>query len=357
MPKSGVELERLVQWIASTIYAGAKVTPNAEVPDVDSGQLREVDILIEQPGGLVPVRIIGEVRDRAGAQGSQWIEQVHGKMRSVRASAAFAVSSSGFSEPAVAKAKALNIQLYSLESAMGARWEHLVRPTKLDIISPAVSLDLALLDHRTQCSFVPDETSVRRWAPHGEPPFGPLDLREHPLAQDVAAMQARAISDTARARRGRGACQVTSFRHELLSGIARFRDTYGNARRVTNVLVTATVKNVVRAEPLELLVLRDPRADEARAQVFRAEVQVPEGHFRLEMLTEGVGGYFGAGSKVSFRLAAVDAQAADGFTGFEVALFESGRPRDDGSTPVTVHFTLKGQAVETGNTPSPTSRE
>jgi hypothetical protein len=64
---------------------GISVQRRARIPDVDSGQLREVDVLLEGTLGSAQLRVIVECRDRAAAADVTWIEQLATKRRSVGA--------------------------------------------------------------------------------------------------------------------------------------------------------------------------------------------------------------------------------------------------------------------------------
>jgi len=73
-------------------------------------QLREVDILIESRVGTSNISIILECRDRKSKQDTTWIEQLNSKLKDLKADKIIAVSSSGFSKPALEKAKRYGIE-------------------------------------------------------------------------------------------------------------------------------------------------------------------------------------------------------------------------------------------------------
>jgi hypothetical protein len=94
---------RIEEMLADDI---ASVEWDAHIPDPDNpSQLRQVDILIEREG----LRTLVECRHHAVPQDVTWIEELYGRRASLRADAAIAVSSSGFSEGALRKADALGI--------------------------------------------------------------------------------------------------------------------------------------------------------------------------------------------------------------------------------------------------------
>ena len=96
---------------------GATVTSPDRVIDKDTGQSREIDATIRYQVGTVPVLITIESRDRVAIQDVQWIEQLIAKRHSVGAAVTVAVSSNGFTGPAVKKAEAAGIQIRTLTEA------------------------------------------------------------------------------------------------------------------------------------------------------------------------------------------------------------------------------------------------
>ena len=86
--------------------SGAEVTWDDHIPDPDNpSQPRQIDITIRRDGKLTHV----ECRDHQSRQDVQWIEELIGRRASLRADAIIAVSSSGFTEGALRKAKQFGI--------------------------------------------------------------------------------------------------------------------------------------------------------------------------------------------------------------------------------------------------------
>ena len=65
---------------------------------------------------------IVEVRDRQTPIGSSYVEEIYGKKRSLLADAAFLVSKSGFTKPAIKKANQLGIRTLTYEEAQKGDW-------------------------------------------------------------------------------------------------------------------------------------------------------------------------------------------------------------------------------------------
>jgi|GEM_PF-1300326 len=103
--------EKLVALIETHLGPkGATVTSPDYIPDKITGQSREVDASIRYVSGSVPILITVECRDRTGEEDVTWIEQLISKRESIGASVTVAVSSSGFTQPALVKARLHNIE-------------------------------------------------------------------------------------------------------------------------------------------------------------------------------------------------------------------------------------------------------
>lgn len=112
------EFEKLVARIEQAMGpSGAKVKSPDRIPDRTTGELREVDASIRYQIGTCPVLITIECRNRNSVEDVRWIEQLAEKKRSVGAAMTIAVSSSGFSEPAVIKAAAAGVEIRTLTDA------------------------------------------------------------------------------------------------------------------------------------------------------------------------------------------------------------------------------------------------
>ena len=107
------EFEKLVARIERTLAPhGAVVKSPDRVPDRITGHLREVDASIRVPDGDSMRLIAVECRDhRRGCQDDRWIEQLVTKRDKIGASKIIAVSSSGFSDSAIATAEHFGIEL------------------------------------------------------------------------------------------------------------------------------------------------------------------------------------------------------------------------------------------------------
>ncbi len=97
--------ERLVARIEASIEEGNAVIKSPDqIEDLQTGEMREVDASIRKGVGSAAVLITVECRKRGKTQDVTWIEQLATKKRKIGAAMTIAVSSRGFSAPAVATA-------------------------------------------------------------------------------------------------------------------------------------------------------------------------------------------------------------------------------------------------------------
>lgn len=105
------EFEKLVALLESHLTSkGAIIKSPDYIDDRITGEKREVDISIRYMVGSTPILVTIECRNRASMQDTTWIEQLAQKRDDIRASATIAVSSRGFTKPAIEKAKFYNIE-------------------------------------------------------------------------------------------------------------------------------------------------------------------------------------------------------------------------------------------------------
>ena len=108
------ELERQVHRIHQLLEStGATVTLDERIPDPDNPtQLRQIDVSIRRGSHLTIV----ECRAHKDRQDVQWIEELLGRRMSLRADSVIAVSISGFTDGARAKATSKGVVLRNFSS-------------------------------------------------------------------------------------------------------------------------------------------------------------------------------------------------------------------------------------------------
>lgn len=113
----------IVQQLAGT---NAVVTPSKLVRDRRTGQLREVDIVIEAPvsGHYVVVGI--ECIEHGRPATVEWVDKMQGKHRDTEIDKLVLVSKSGFTATAAVSAHSLGFETFSLGEAEAEDWTHTV---------------------------------------------------------------------------------------------------------------------------------------------------------------------------------------------------------------------------------------
>ncbi|RZB31396.1 MAG: hypothetical protein AEth_00726 [Candidatus Argoarchaeum ethanivorans] len=126
MAKSGKNFENLVAKIEKAFAGPAEVKQNDYLLDFTTGKKRQVDITIRSKVAEYLILIIVECRDHKKPVGSGYIEEICTKRDCVRADKTVIVSSSGFSKPAIQKAKNFGITLLNIEDANNFPWQNLL---------------------------------------------------------------------------------------------------------------------------------------------------------------------------------------------------------------------------------------
>jgi hypothetical protein len=120
--KTGKEFEELIFHIQTCLAQQAKVEPNMQLPDKDTGQTRQIDILVSVSDGPYLWRTIVEVRDHIRPVGVEYVDAMNNKKTSVGANMAAIVSKSGFTKPASTKAQSLGIRAFTYKEAITSTW-------------------------------------------------------------------------------------------------------------------------------------------------------------------------------------------------------------------------------------------
>ena len=95
--------------------------------DKETGEEREVDILLKSKFGDYSVLLSIEVIDRSRRAGSGWVEEMSGKHKALPTDKLVLVSRSGFTKPALKKAKARGIETLTIEDACATDWNLAMR--------------------------------------------------------------------------------------------------------------------------------------------------------------------------------------------------------------------------------------
>jgi predicted Mrr-cat superfamily restriction endonuclease len=108
---SASDFEKLVaQMIRVLSEMSAQVSRDTRTSDPDTGGCRQIDVLVDDGG----YKTHFECRHHVKPQDVKWIEELMGRRLSLRADAMVGVSSSGFTGPALIKAKECKIGLLDM---------------------------------------------------------------------------------------------------------------------------------------------------------------------------------------------------------------------------------------------------
>ena len=156
MPRKGKDFELLIKMLEEVILPqGASIKSPDYIVDKITGQKREVDISIKMDLGTSPILIIIECRDRKDIEDTTWIEQLRTKTNDLNANKVIAVSSFGFSAPAIDKGKHYGIETRTYKELSHddiKSWflpNHIVKHNKIFqiIIAKIIFSDIKSLDH------------------------------------------------------------------------------------------------------------------------------------------------------------------------------------------------------------------
>jgi hypothetical protein len=125
--RKGKEFEKIITAIESSLPSNGKIFPDYRVEDKDTGQLRQIDIAIINKDAYREIFCIIEVRDTTRRVGSPYIDQIIKKKDSVNAHKAIIVSKSGFSKPAIKKAKKYSIGTLTFNDLDEVNWFEWIR--------------------------------------------------------------------------------------------------------------------------------------------------------------------------------------------------------------------------------------
>lgn len=148
MPKRTNPFQELVTLIQEALApVGATVTPTAMVPGKTSGNLREIDVLVETSVGPFRIKIAVEAKDEGRPLDATRIETIIGKYRgsgAIQVNKIVVIARNGFTEEARTRARDEDIDLLTLNEAKVCKWCRLVPQSfKLHFPPMPVGFELA----------------------------------------------------------------------------------------------------------------------------------------------------------------------------------------------------------------------
>lgn len=123
VPREGRELEKLVEALENYLSdKNVSIESPGFVEDRITGQKREIDVLLTSGQGHHRQLTAFECRDRTAKVGVPEVEAFYTKIKDLKINKAIIVSSSGFTSPAIIKAKFYNISCLCMEEVQKFDW-------------------------------------------------------------------------------------------------------------------------------------------------------------------------------------------------------------------------------------------
>ena len=127
MPARSNRFQRLITLLQGLLGTEGTVRESAMVPEINSGELREVDILIEFKAHSYSVVIAIEVVGRSKKSDVIWVEGMRSKHLALGTHKLILVSEKGFTKSALKKAGEFGYEAISIDSALNMDWRLLSR--------------------------------------------------------------------------------------------------------------------------------------------------------------------------------------------------------------------------------------
>jgi hypothetical protein len=177
MPKRSNKFQKLITAIHACIANDISVEESAFLVDRETGEKREVDILLKSQLGDYSVVLSVEVNDRSRRAGSGWVEEMAAKHQALLTNKLVLVSRSGFTKPAMKKAKARGIEALTIEEASATDWNLALRLEGQRVFQ-LFNIRFSCSAHLTgRSDWLPAPLSARVFLPSGE----------HPSVGDIVA--------------------------------------------------------------------------------------------------------------------------------------------------------------------------
>ena len=313
--KPGKRLEELVAWIEGALRdrETATVTANEQLADRDTGEPRQIDVVVRVKSGHDTWLGIVEVRDRSRPVDSRYIEEVVGKRDSVGAAVAYIVSKNGFYEPAIKKANRHGIRLLTLDEAEEHNW------------SAWCGLrDMQVLDR------VHDRAVITLGGADGDTVLDVHDDVITAVTRDKNAMVLTDVNGLPIASFATAACAVINhlandlYKDVPMDGsalrkcvVARgpfkerifVRNTRDEIEEIGAIRIDADFFHKIRSFPVTLRRYRRADGGTSLAEVVEADLEVGDETVRVEMLAETDGASVGGERALQLRTTVIKPRA------------------------------------------------
>lgn len=122
MPKRSNEFQKLILHIHRQLSPNAKVTELRMLREINSGEEREVDIVIETASGQYNITVSVECLGQGRPADVTWVEQMWAKHQKLTTDKLVLISKSGFTSQALETGRMYNIDMLSLKEAIESDW-------------------------------------------------------------------------------------------------------------------------------------------------------------------------------------------------------------------------------------------
>lgn len=304
VPKSGKPFEDLITWIQQSVHEKAQIIPNEKVRDIHTNRTRQIDISIRLSDGPTHLFVMVEVRDHARPVNVSYIEEINSKKQSVGANAAFIVSRSGFTKPALEKAKHLAIQTLTYEEALKSDWSGWIKGEYFHVIERKYENVLIKLENDTSnklLNVAPEilsqvQTNSKKkvlLGKDGKPLTSFFDLAHHIINSSEKLFEGLQAN-------GEKVRHTVLFKGTLEPELFVLGED-GLNHKIGKVLVEADFYIEVRQYPISLSRFRNTESDESIAEVATSDIEIGGKKIRIDILAPMAGDYIPAESTVQLR--------------------------------------------------------
>ena len=256
------------------------------------------------------------MRDRSRPIGVRYVEEISGKLRSVKADAAFLVSRSGFTKTAITKAKQLAIRALSYEEAKTADWSNWLQCRTFSVLSrkydkPVLTLfehgeDNKIIDISPDClaEIKKDKTAKVILDKIGHPLLSLLELIKK-IVNIFGERPFKNISED-----GSRIKTPLLFNGKFEPPIyIKAKD--GRLCRIGHVGLTVELYFECEEYPIKLTRYKEAEAANSIAELATADVNIFGGKYRIEILAPKAGDFVPAGATVVLRSTPLSNDAVD----------------------------------------------
>lgn len=304
--KPGRRFEELIAWIQESVHTDAIIKANERIKDIDTGKPRQVDITIRLSDGPTTFLGIVEVRDRNRPIGVRYVEEISGKLRSVKADAAFLVSRSGFTKTAIVKADQLGIRILNYEEARNENWSGWLQCRTFGIMllrydNPVVTPFEYGTDRRFNPSIkvieiLKNDPNAKIFSDeHGNQTISLPDL----VNKIINIFDKNILHDNI-PHDGTRVKKQLLYQGQFEPSLWVESETDINIQ-IGKVLIEAEFYIENKEFPLKLMRYRIPDSDQSIAELATTEIEILGKKYIIEMLAPRAGDNIPAGTTVSFR--------------------------------------------------------